>query len=206
MPAGGPSDAVLMEAVLRHDQQALEALYDRYARRIFVMAAHLLGPAEAEEVVQETFVRLWTRASQFESKRGTLRTWLMAIARHYALNTLRKRPSADRVAALDEVDRLFEDTADPAPGVETVAWERERSRRALEQLRELPAEQRKVLVLAYFGGFSQSEIAQALGCPIGTVKTRTRLGLEKLRAGLGQLLGEASADLPGPRAGKEEVV
>lgn len=205
MPSTEPSDEALMEAVVRRDERALEAIYDRYARRIFVMASHLLGPAEAEEVVQETFVRLWTRAAQFDVRRGRLRTWLMAIARNFALNQLRKRPPKDRTAAVEDIDRLLETAADLAPGVEAVAWERERSRGALELLRDLPAEQRKVLVLAYFGGFSQSEIAEALGCPIGTVKTRTRLALEKLRTGLEDRLGDESGmDLPGSISGKEE--
>lgn len=205
MPSTEPSDEALMEAVVVRDERALEALYDRYARRIYVVACHLIGSAEAEEVVQETFVRLWTRAGQFDARRGRLRTWLMAIARNFALNQLRKRPPKDRIAALDDIDRLLGTSVDQSPGVEALAWERERSRRALALLRELPPEQRRVLVLAYFGGLSQSEIAEAIGCPIGTVKTRTRLALEKLRAGLGHELGNSGTEPPGAIAGKEKV-
>lgn len=205
VPAPEPTDEMLMTAVVARDERALEALYDRYARRIYLMASHLIGSADAEEVVQETFVRLWTRSNQFDASRGKLRTWLLAIARNYMLNRLRQRLPAERVARVGDVDHLIEGAADRAPDVEAVAWDRERSRRALGLLRQLPSEQRRVLILAYFGGLSQSEIAEALACPIGTVKTRTRLALDKLRAGLRRELGEPETEPPSaiPGKGKE---
>ncbi|MBI4218855.1 MAG: sigma-70 family RNA polymerase sigma factor [Chloroflexi bacterium] len=179
-----PTDEALAAAVANRDQAAFEALYDRYARRVYVLGVHLLGAADAEEVVQESFVRLWQRAGQFDPARGPFKSWFMAVARHYVLNQLRERSRKDRLQTLDDVDTLLGNAADPSPDVSEQAWLGEQSARALEVLRTLPPEQRKVLVLAYFGGFSQTEIAEALVLPLGTVKTRTRLALEKLRSAL----------------------
>jgi RNA polymerase sigma-70 factor, ECF subfamily len=179
-----PSDEALATRVADGDLTAFSALYDRYERPVYVMAAHLLGGAEAEEVVQETFLRLWRSAAQFDEARGRFAPWLLAIARHEVLARLRRRSREQRWALVEEIDRLLAATPDPAIDVEEQVWRRTRGDLILQALNELPAEQRRVLVLAYFGELSQATIAASLGWPLGTVKKRVRLGLQKLRQAL----------------------
>jgi RNA polymerase sigma-70 factor (ECF subfamily) len=179
-----PTDEALVARVAAGDERAFALLYDRYERPIYAMAAHLLGAAEAEEVVQEAFLRLWRSAGQFDEGRGRFAPWFITIARHEVLARLRGRAREQRLALAEDVDRLLAEAPDPAVDVEEQAWRRERGDLVLRALKELPAEQRRVLVLAYFGGLSQSSIARSLGWPLGTVKKRVRLGLRKLRQGL----------------------
>ncbi len=192
-----PSDETLAGRVAQRDMAAFELIYDRYAKSVYALAAHLLGHAEAEEVVQEVFLRLWHKAGQFDPARGFFNTWFMAIARHHVLDELRQRSQQQRLVAAEEIDQLLAEAADPAANVEEQAWLRERGNTILDALQSLPAEQRRVLVLAYFGGLSQSAIARHLGWPLGTVKKRVRLGLQKLRASLAQqgLVVQSEADL-----------
>jgi RNA polymerase sigma-70 factor (ECF subfamily) len=176
-----PSDEALVTLVAHGDLTAFSLLYDRYDRPVYAMAAHLLGSAEAEEVVQETFLRLWRSAAQFDETRGRCAPWLLAIARHEVLTRLRRRTREQRLALADDIDRLLATAPDHAIDVEEQVWRRERGDLILQALNELPPEQRRVLVLAYFGELSQATIAASLGCPLGTVKKRVRLGLQKLR-------------------------
>ena len=176
-----PSDEVLVGRVAHGDLTAFSALYDRYDRPVYAMAAHLLGSAEAEEVVQETFLRLWRSAAQFDETRGRFAPWLLAIARHEVLARLRRRTQEQRLALAEDIDRLIATAPDPTIAVEEQVWRRERGDLILQALNELPPEQRRVLVLAYFGELSQTTIAASLGWPLGTVKKRVRLGLQKLR-------------------------
>lgn len=184
-----PLDATLVERLSRGDVAAFEALYDRYSREVFVFAVHVLGRNDADEVVQDVFLRLWQRAGQFDPDRGSFAAWLMTIARHRVFDQLKRRRSA--VAAAEEIDDLLESAPDPRPGPGQRAWRAERRETVLAAVKELPAEQRRIVVLAYFGGLSQSAISEALGIPLGTVKKRVRLGLDKLRATLSQ---EAQVD------------
>jgi RNA polymerase sigma-70 factor (ECF subfamily) len=179
-----PSDEALVTRLTHGDLTAFSTLYDRYDRPVYAMAAHLLGSAEAEEVVQETFLRLWRSAAQFDETRGRFAPWLMAIARHEVLARLRRRTREQRLSLADDVDRLIAMAPDPTIAVEEQVWRRERGELILQALNELPPEQRRVLVLAYFGELSQSMIAASLGWPLGTVKKRVRLGLQKLRQSL----------------------
>ncbi len=174
-----------MTLVAHGDLTAFSLLYDRYDRPVYAMAAHLLGSAEAEEVVQETFLRLWRSAAQFDETRGRCAPWLLSIARHEVLARLRRRTREQRLALAEDIDRLLATAPDHAIDVEEQVWRRERGDLILQALNELPPEQRRVLVLAYFGELSQATIAASLGWPLGTVKKRVRLGLQKLR----QLLG-----------------
>ena len=179
-----PSDETLATHVAVGDLTAFALLYDRYERPVYVMAAHLLGSAEAEEVVQETFLRLWHSAAQFDETRGRFTPWLLAIARHEVLARLRRRSREQRLTLVEDIDRLLAATPDPAIDVEEQVWRRARGDLILQALNELPPEQRRVLVLAYFGELSQTTIAASLGWPLGTVKKRVRLGLQKLRQAL----------------------
>jgi RNA polymerase sigma-70 factor, ECF subfamily len=180
-----PSDEALVTRVAHGDLTAFSALYDRYDRPVYAMAAHLLGASEADDVVQEVFLRLWRSAAQFEATRGRFAPWLLAIARHEVLARVRRRTLEQRLSLADDIDRLIATAPDHAIDVEEQVWRRERCDLILQALNELPPEQRRVLVLAYFGGLSQSMIAASLGWPLGTVKKRVRLGLQKLRQNLG---------------------
>jgi RNA polymerase sigma-70 factor, ECF subfamily len=190
-PAAGPdeppSDAVLAERVADGDLTAFRLLYDRYARAAYALAAHALGRGDAEEVVQDSFLRLWRKAAQYDPQRGSFNAWFMAIARHGVLDALRRR-SASLVVA-DGVEAVLLAAADPSADLEEQGWCAARSARVLHALKELPEEQRRALVLAYFGGLSHSSIADSLGWPLGTVKKRVRLGLDKLRASLADEFG-----------------
>ena len=175
------SDALLAERVARGDVAAFEALYDRYVREVHALAAHVLGRAAAEEVVQDIFLRLWERAGQFEPRRGSFGGWSMSVARHRVVDEFRRRRTQE--IPLSEIEDLIANSRE-LDDVENEVWRREQGTRIFGALRALPAEQRRVLVLAYFGGLTQSAIAQMLDWPLGTVKKRIRLGLEKLRVSL----------------------
>jgi RNA polymerase sigma-70 factor (ECF subfamily) len=178
------TDEALAARVAGGDLAAFTVLYERYERPVYAMAAHVLGATDAEDVVQEVFLRLWRRAGQFDVRRGRFAPWLLAVARHEVLARLRRRSREQRLALGEDIDRLLAGAPDPTVDVEEEAWRRERGEIVLRALQALPAEQRRVLVLAYFGGLSQATIADALGWPLGTVKKRVRLGVQKLRQAL----------------------
>lgn len=181
-PGGG--DASLVARVARCDEVAFGRLYDRYARDVYALAAHVVPSADAEEIVQDVFVRVWNKAAQFDADRGSFVAWLMTIARHRVIDELRRQRNPRR--SLQEIEEVLMNSEDPAADVEEQAWTRERRLLVLEALRDLPAEQRRVVVLAYFGGLSRASIAEELGWPLGTVKKRIQLGLQKLRRALSE--------------------
>ena len=173
------------------DEQALGALYDRWIVSVHTIAFHLLGDEdEAEDAVEETFWQAWRQAGRFDASRGAVSTWLSTIARSRALDRLRAR----RRRAEDPIDAPSRETtparqplADAPSRIGNPQRDSERSERARDivaALTALPPEQREVIELAYFGGLSQSEIAAKIAQPLGTVKTRARLALEKLRVPL----------------------
>jgi RNA polymerase sigma-70 factor, ECF subfamily len=176
------TDAALVRRMAGGDESALGTLYDRWHAQVFSLALHLLGDQdEAEEIVEETFWQAWRQSARYAGERGAVGSWLTIIARSRALDRLRarnRRRAAHEASALgDPLARCEASAEDPLR--ELVAAEaRHAVRRALETI---PAEQRRTLEMAYFGGMSQSEIAEATGEPLGTVKTRTRLGLQRLR-------------------------
>lgn len=174
-----------MARVARGDSAALGALYDRYSGSVFSLALRMLSDRQtAEELVQETFLRVWRQASSFETMRGSLSTWVLGIARHLAIDELRRRGARPQTATSDAGERLAaleSGEADPAES----AFAKLRHQVVTDALGQLPHSQREVLELAYFGGLTQTEIAARLGDPLGTVKTRMRLGLQKLKSVLG---------------------
>ncbi|HJR43208.1 MAG TPA: sigma-70 family RNA polymerase sigma factor [Gemmatimonadaceae bacterium] len=185
-------DLTLIRRMANGEESALGELYDQWVTLVHSLAAHLLRDQdEAEEVVEETFWQAWRQAGRYDASRGAVSTWLTTIARSRALDRLRARRRVreepwSRLALDGEADRIAPaeaGTADPLTAAEMA------ERRALVRnaLGRLPAEQREVLELAYFGGLSQSEIAERTGLPLGTVKTRARLALEKLRDRLSML-------------------
>jgi RNA polymerase sigma-70 factor (ECF subfamily) len=179
-----PADEALAALIAKGDVAALSLIYDRYSRPVFAMAAHLLGSDEAEDVVQETFLRLWLKADQFDPERGSFAAWFMAIARYEALARLRRSSLERRFSVAKDVENILATRADPGPGTEETVWGRERGELVLRALDELPTEQRTVLVLAYFGDLTQSAISERLQVPLGTVKKRVSLGMQKLRTAL----------------------
>lgn len=169
------SDESLVEQVTQQDLEALATLYDRYARTVYAVAVNVIGVGEAEDVVQDVFLQLWRKADQFDPRRGTFKSWIMRLTRNYAVDEIRRQGREQRLLVAERVDAIlrqasFEDS------VEKV-WMREQRRYLLQALRSLPAEQRRAIILAYFGGFSQSAIAAELGWPLGGVKPDGKLSL-----------------------------
>lgn len=185
MPAADSSaldDEVLITRVAGHDSSALEHLYDRYARIVYATALRMLGNAElAEDIVQETFWRVWRRSGSFAIGRGQVAGWIFGIAHNLCIDELRRQRSRPTTVQHEQEEQAILDQLDAQSDVVGAAIERERRRIILQALAQIPPEQREVLELAYFRGLSQSEIAQRLNSPIGTVKTRTRLALQKMR-------------------------
>ena len=180
-----PTDADLVRRVTGGDQAAFAELYDRYCRQAYSLARRVcVDPEFAEDVVQEAFLSLWRSGARYDRTRGSVRTWVLGIVHNRAIDALRRSMVHDRRRASDEgIEERFE--ARERTDVE--AARRDEARDVRQALGTLPAEQCKVIELAYFGGFTHSEIASMLDTPIGTVKGRMRLGLEKLRGQLGGL-------------------
>ena len=173
-------DVALMRRMVEADETALGALYDRWVRSLYSLVLHLLkDPDEAEDVVEETFWQAWRKADSYEPSRGAVSTWLLTIGRRKALDRLRarKRSREDLIGDDKSLADLPSSAPDPSIDVEGAEL-RESVRLALN---DLPSEQREVLELGYFNGLSQSEIADVTGQPLGTVKTRMRLAMQKLR-------------------------
>ena len=164
--------------------EAFGRIYDRYSRSVFAMAGHMLGVNEAEEAAQEIFMRLWHKASQYDPARGPFSHWFMSIARNHILDKLRARGERFRLVVAEEVELLLAEAPDPRVDVVEQVWHNQRGDALAQALQRIPPEQRRVIVLAYFGGMSQSEISMHLNVPLGTVKKRIRLGLQKLRVSL----------------------
>ena len=162
---------------------AFAAVYERYAPRVHAWAAHALGPGMADDVVQEVLIRVWRKSHQFDPERGRFATWLMAIARHHVVREIERSGRERRVAA-DDVDAALRSVADPGPLVDERAASKDDERALGRAMALLPAEQRRVLVLGYFLGMTQSQMSRELGVPLGTVKKRVRLAVRKLRAAL----------------------
>jgi RNA polymerase sigma-70 factor (ECF subfamily) len=179
------ADEDLMQLVRRGEAAAFEVVYERHANAAFSLAYRMCGSrAAAEDVVQEAFLSLWRSGTRYDRARGSVRTWMLGIVHNRAIDSLRRSVVHDRRRASDEgIEERFE--ARERTEVEVARLdEAEEIRQAL---RTLPTEQSRVIELAYFGGFTQTEIASMLETPIGTVKGRMRLGLEKMRAQLGGL-------------------
>jgi RNA polymerase sigma-70 factor (ECF subfamily) len=180
------ADEDLMQLVRQGDARAFELVYERHGTAAFSLAYRMTGRrAAAEDVVQEAFLSLWRSGARYDRTRGSVRTWVLGIVHHRAIDALRRNLRHDIHRASDEgLEERFE-----APErTDLQAARREEAAEVRTALAALPAEQSKVIELAYFGGFSHSEIANMLETPVGTVKGRIRLGLEKLRGQLGDVV------------------
>jgi RNA polymerase sigma-70 factor (ECF subfamily) len=170
-----------LRAVARGDEQALAALYDRYRLILFGLILRILhSQPEAEDVLQEVFLQVWRRAADFDETRGRPFTWLVTLARSRAIDRLRSTSARERT--VDEAARAVPESISDAASDAVKSEQGEIVRRALA---ELPEEQRRPLLLAYFEGLTQTEIAARTGTPLGTIKTRMRSGMIKLRELLG---------------------
>ncbi|MBA2458698.1 MAG: sigma-70 family RNA polymerase sigma factor [Gemmatimonadales bacterium] len=184
-PARRPaSDGELIGGAAAGDERAIAALYDRYGGVVYAVAFRIVGQrADAEEIVVEAFAQAWRDASRFEARRGSVAGWLTMIARSRALDLVRARVRRERITATAAADRPEKSPAmgdfhgDPSRSVDHT----ERRVRVREALDTLSPPQRQAIELAFFEGLSQSEIAERLQEPLGTVKTRVRLGMQKLR-------------------------
>jgi RNA polymerase sigma-70 factor, ECF subfamily len=174
-------DVELIGSIIRADQSALSELYDRYSRLVFSIAYSLVGDyATTEEITQDVFVRVWERAPQYRSDQGKVSTWLISIARHRSIDMLRRqgsRPENHTVSWAESTIDAMPSDDDPEEAAE-LSMQRQRVRAAIAQL---PEDQKQALALAYFNGFTHRQIAERLEQPLGTVKTRIRLAMQKLR-------------------------
>jgi RNA polymerase sigma-70 factor, ECF subfamily len=171
------TDADLLRRIARGDEESLAELYDRYRTILFGLLFRILGNrTEAEDILQDVFVQVWQRAKDFDENRGKAFTWLVTLSRSRAIDRLRSLGSRSRVA-----DEAAKETSDVIVDAVEDAINNERGEVVRAALKELPEEQRAALLMAYFDGFSQSEIAELTNTPLGTVKTRMRTGMTKLR-------------------------
>jgi RNA polymerase sigma-70 factor (ECF subfamily) len=182
------NDVALMQAIVARDEAALAQLYDRYRAILFGLLMRILNNREeAEDVLQEVFLQVWRKAGDFDENRGRPFTWLVTLGRSRGIDRLRTLATRERVveAGAREVHEEISDAASDA-------FRSEQRGLVNDALAQLPEEQKRPLMLAYFEGLTQSEIATNLGAPLGTVKTRMRTGLMKLReqlAGKGESFG-----------------
>lgn len=181
MKLDGVDDVTLVNLIADAHADAIQELYDRYNRLVFSVALAVLGDrAVAEEATLDVFVRVWQRAKTYRPDRAKVNTWLVAITRHHAIDILRWQNSRPDVKSLSLNDVPLSNgpaVPDTEARVE-ISLQRARIRSAVAQL---PAEQRQALVLAYFKGYTHQQIAEVLKQPLGTIKTRIRLAMQKLR-------------------------
>jgi RNA polymerase sigma factor (sigma-70 family) len=178
----GLRDGELVELVAQKDAGALEALYERYGRPAYSLARRILTEETlAQDVVQEVFLSLWRDARRFDAGRGTVATYLLSMTHHRAVDVVRREENLRRWRTSDEGLEL---EADPKMRVEDEVLTSERRAEVRSALQELPPAQREALLLAYFGGYTQREVAALVGVPLGTVKTRMAAGMRKMKEAL----------------------
>jgi RNA polymerase sigma-70 factor (ECF subfamily) len=173
-------DEELIERVSSSDARAFEVLYERHATVVYSLAYRMMGTAgAAEDVTQDAFLSAWRTGDRYDPSRGSVRTWLLSIVHHRAIDALRRRNPRERREIDGEgiIDRI-----ESSQRTDEEVAERQEADALRTLLGELPVAQRRVIELAYFAGFTEREIAELVGAPLGTVKGRMRLALEKLRA------------------------
>jgi RNA polymerase sigma-70 factor (ECF subfamily) len=176
------ADEELMQLVRRGEARAFEVVYERHSGSAFALAYRMVGTRNgAEDVSQEAFLSIWRSGARYEPTRGSERTWVLGIVHHRAIDHLRRAIVHDRRRASDEG---MEERFEAAERTDVEVARRDEARAIRAKLDLLPAEQRQVIELGYFGGFTHTEIAGMLDAPVGTIKGRMRLGLKKLRDAL----------------------
>ena len=179
-------DADLISLVENDDPEAFATLYDRHSRAAFALAYRMMDQRHAaEDLIQEVFLKVWRAAGSYRAGRGTVRTWILSIVRNRSIDQLRS--TASRRRTQDKIEASAPGSQPSEAFAET--WRKSRRDQILQAMKALPPEQSKILELVYFSGYTHVEIAGLLNIPLGTVKGRLRLGLEKMR---GSLLWEAA--------------
>ncbi|MCU1621487.1 MAG: polymerase, sigma-24 subunit, subfamily [Frankiales bacterium] len=190
----GLDDRALIGRVSERDPAALEALYGRYGRPCFSLARRVVRDEQhAQDVVQEVFLTVWRDAGRFDPARGSFASWLLTMTHHKSVDRVRREETHRKRATTSD---LLDDRPDPGPAVQDEAWSTLRRERVRQALSTLPAPQREALALAYFGGYTQREIAGLTDTPLGTVKTRMLAGMKRLRTSLTGL-NDGAVDLEG---------
>ena len=186
-----PADEELVSAICKGEEYAIEMLYERYHRYAYSLAYRILrDPLAAEDIVQDAFLSIWRKASSYQVQHGSVHSWLQAIVHHRAIDKVRAAAHRDQqwTPLLTDNDQ---DPASEQPDVWEQTWQGEQHRIILSVLDQIPAEQRMVIELAYFGGYTHAEISEQCHIPLGTVKGRMRLGLQKMKI----LLSEQGLDM-----------
>jgi RNA polymerase sigma-70 factor, ECF subfamily len=180
------ADEELMHLVGTGDPRAFELIYDRHGAAAFSLAFRIAGDrAAAEDITQEAFLSIWRTRARYDAARGGVRTWVLSVVHHRAIDGLRRN---DRHARRRASAEGIEDTHQAAQLTDLEAIRADEARAVRKAVESLPTEQTRVIELGYYGGFTTNEIAEMLGTPLGTVKGRMRLGLDKLRNELGEAL------------------
>jgi RNA polymerase sigma factor (sigma-70 family) len=190
-------DRALVALVLSGDADALEALYGRYGRACYGLARRILIDEQlAQDVVQEVFLAVWRDSSRFDASRGGFATWLLSMTHHKAVDSVRREENLRKRRSSAE---LLDTRESDSPQVDDAVWSLVRRERVREVLKTLPEPQREALTLAYFGGYTQREIAGLTSTPLGTVKTRMLAGMRRMKESLDGLsnAAESSAEPPG---------
>ena len=183
-PQRSSPDAEILRRIAAGDPAAVEDLYDRFRRPAFALARRILADDTlAEDVLQDVFLSVWRDPGAFDGRRGSFSSWLLAMVHHKAVDAVRREESQRRRQGLAQDDLALQE---PLSGrdVEDEAWSRSVAERVRSALGELPQAQREALTLAYYGGYTQREVAALTGAPLGTVKTRMLAGMRRLRDGL----------------------
>ena len=185
------ADEELISLAAGGDDGAFAALYDRHGRAAYSLAYRMMGErGAAEDLVQEAFLQVWRAAGSYKAERGSVRTWLLAIVHHRGIDQLRSISSRRRTLDRATAASTESSTSQPSEAF-AETWRNSQRAQIREALTVLPPEQLKVLELAYFSGYTHSEIANLLGLPLGTVKGRMRLGLKKIRDHFDDAYGDA---------------
>ncbi len=176
-----PDDEALIRLIAERQAAALSLLYDRYGRLVFSLAFQVTSDAAvAEEITQEVFLQIWNKANTYQAAQGKVTTWITSVARHRAIDSLRRKGARPEGHQVDFENSEEPDLVDPT-GVEDQVVFAQRSLAVRRAIAQLPPEQKKALSLAYFKGLTHQEIAEQTGEPLGTVKTRIRLAMLKLK-------------------------
>ncbi len=179
------ADEELMPLIAERDAEAFEVFYDRHGGVAYSLAYRIVGSRQgAEDVTQEAFISIWRSGARFDSTRGSVRSWTLGIVRNRAIDALRR--DSGKAPKLDFDDDALLEQRPSEELTEDEVVRRDQAAGVRGALQDLPSDQSKVIQLAYFGGFSHSEIAEMLGMPLGTVKGRMRLGMEKIRMQLAE--------------------
>jgi RNA polymerase sigma-70 factor (ECF subfamily) len=199
--AGGrgsdPADEQIIRRVVAGDQRALGELYDRWSKPAFSLARRVCADEGlAEDVVQEVFIAFWREPGRFDPSRGAFGSWLLTLVHHKAVDAVR-RESAIRRRTVPAAEDGEEWSAIPGPGADQAALGAVVAGQVRDALGRLPDEQREALALAYYGGYTQREVATLTGVPLGTVKSRMFTGVQRLRSALGPLFGDVATDFGG---------